>query len=159
LSNLVKFILLISLCVLLLLPAGCSKSSLADIYNNNAKIAESGDSYNFKERMGSNTLNELKLKFKTFYGMETIWIIEARVQGTITFDFETQIKSGKFKAVLISPTKEVMTILDQSNAGSITLSVDKGNNRVKIVGNGATGEVNLLANLNKDIGVIKAQNR
>lgn len=141
-KNSKAFIVILLSILILGIVTGCNVNDYQkNIYSDNSKIVKEGDSYTFKNRLGSTTKDEINIKFSTFYGMQTIWIIEASKEGVLTINYESQIKNGDFKTVLISPDDVVSHIFEQSENGNTTLNIPKGKSRIKIVGNGANGEV------------------
>lgn len=84
--------------VLLLTITGCSqiRSYQNSIYNDDVKIANQGDNYTFKDRIGSAITNNLSLTFSGFYGKQTIWGIDAKEIHRIEVDIRIRLRSGKF---------------------------------------------------------------
>ena len=90
-----------------------------NIYNNNEKIVEEDYSYNYTNRIGEgeNSNDKIDIKYSGFYGTDTIWILESKEESEITFNYDSTVNSGGFKAVLISPQKEIENILEGTEQG------------------------------------------
>tara|TARA_B100000965_G_C19339974_1_gene646926 strand:- start:191 stop:661 length:471 start_codon:yes stop_codon:yes gene_type:complete len=124
---------------ILFLTTGCGEYQ-KDIYADDSIIAKAYDSYTFVSRSGSTTPNESNIKYGAFVGMETIWVIESEGDGSFTIEYDSKVKKGEFKVVLITPDNKVRNILEQNEEGTIKIKAGKGKSRVKIVGNEAGGE-------------------
>ena len=125
--------------------SGCTAATAyqKSIYNDDSKIVKQADSFNFKTRIGNTTDKESSVKFGTFYGMETIWFVESEGNGTITFQYSSKVDKRKFKCVLITPKDKVIDVFEQSGEGEKSLDIPEGKNRIKIIGNNASGEIKL----------------
>ena len=120
------------------------------IYDDDSKIALDYDSYSYLSERGENKKNTTNIKFN-FTGMDTRWKIEAEKDAVLTIDYDSKISKGDFKVVIISPQKEVSTILDQSASGSKDINIKKGTSRIKIVGKNAKGKLKLKLKYSKDV--------
>ena len=128
----------------LFISSSCGISTYQkSLYNDNSKIIKQGDSYSFLKRAENTYNNKTSVKFGTFYGMETIWTIDAKSEGNIKINYKTQIKGGKFKIVFITPENEIKTICEGTQNGSILIKAEMGKSRIKIVGNETKGECEL----------------
>lgn len=133
-------IIILSLVMCISFLCGCGEKSYEnDFYNNDNKLCKQADNYNFVFRSENTFNNKSSVKFGTFYGMETIFTIDAKEGGKITLNYEAKIDSGKFKTVLISQDDKVTTIFEGDSKKEETIEVNKGTNRIKIVGNNAKG--------------------
>lgn len=138
--------LLVLTIILVFLAVGCSSISAyqKSIYYDDSIIAKTADSYTFTSRVGSTTHKESSIKYGTFIGMETIWVIESKGQGSFTIEYDSKVKKGEFKVVLITPDNNVTNILKQNQGGTTKIKAPKGKSRIKIVGNEAGGECLLI---------------
>lgn len=135
---------LIMLISCLFISSSCGISAYQkNLYNDNSKIIKQGDSYSFIKRVGNSYNNKTSIKFGTFYGMETLWTIDAKSEGNVRINYKIQISRGKFKIVFISPDNEIKTICENTQNGSIVIKAEMGKSRIKIVGNDAKGEVEI----------------
>jgi hypothetical protein len=149
----VSRILLLVFCMSALMLSGCKKITdyQKSIYNDNSKIAKEADSYNYLKRISNIKENNANIIFDRFYGMDTIWTIDAEKEGTITINYKSEIKSGSFKAVIIAPDNEVNLIFENSQSDKKDFLIKEGKTRIKIIGNEAKGELNLNLKLDKQM--------
>jgi len=139
--------ILLAICILIILDIIISFGFniwQKNIYNNNYKIVQQGDSYTYKNKTGTqNSSDEIDLKYSGFSGDDTIWILNAHKDCEITLDYNSTVNSGDFKIVLINPEKEIENILEGTAQGNKTIKLTKGECRFKIVGRNTDGEVKL----------------
>lgn len=135
--------------------AGCSKVNTyqKEIYNDNSKISSQADSYSFVKRIGSTKNNEASISFGTFNGVETIWGIDSEAAGNVSLDYNGEITNGKFKVVLVTPDNEVIKVFESSDNKSLTIDLNKGQSKIKIVGNDAKGKVQLFIKTDGNIKI------
>ena len=129
---------------------GCGDSYLATIYDSDKLIASDTNTYNlsnYDQVVGDTTfyadVNQMD-------GMDTLWSIDSSEETTVDFNLALDVKNGKVKLVLISPTDELTTLAELSSKDSISeskqLKLPTGNNRIKIVsGNSAKFQISLAA--------------
>lgn len=157
-KNCVRLLFCISF---ILIIAGCSQmnSYQSSLYNDNSKIASQGDSYTFRDRIGSTRSDNLSLTFSGFYGKQTIWRMDAIEIGSINLDVRTILKGGKFKICLVNTNKEVSVIAEGQNSKNVSISIPTGRSALVIIGNNADGEVNisLREKVNVSIEVISSE--
>lgn len=129
-----------------------------NIYNNNDKIVEYDYSYNYINRIGEGekSNDKIDIKYSGFYGTDTIWILESKEESEITFNYDSKVNSGDFKAVLINPQKEVKNILEGTEEGSKTIKLAKGKYKFKLVGRNAEGKINISIDENKNVEISKS---
>jgi hypothetical protein len=127
------------LCVIVVSLSGCG--DLNAIYDDNATIAKSGDSYSISGAGSIKTGNELSVNTATITGTRTIWRYNTDSDVDVTFYYSLSVTAGgKAKLVLITPDDEVIILFENTDNASniemqsITLSLKAGNNRIKIVG-------------------------
>jgi len=150
-----KVILFICLLLLIGIIFGYSTcDERKNIYNNNDKIVQDWDSYSYmynSRTWTGNSRDKINIKYSGFSGYDTIFISESKEDGEVTFNFDSIVNSGDFKAVLINPQKEIENILEGTEQGSKTLKLAKGKYRFKIVGRNAKGEINISINKNNNV--------
>jgi len=131
------------LVLMLLVLSGCrySNPNRLSYYDDDARIAQQGDSYTFSNRLGRTVANELALSFTDFTGKQTIWLIPAGQDCVLELDLNNEITGGKFKVCLIDPNRQVSVISEGSQTGTINLNIPKGENVLTIVGSKASGTV------------------
>lgn len=135
------------LLVLLIALSGCSAAGQdkLNIYADDAMIAAEGDSYTFTNRVGGvNEDDTLDLTYSGFTGSNSIWTVEFAESGTLTLQYQSTVKAGDFKVVLVGPEKQVMTLFEGTQAGEKTADLPAGNYTLKLVGREASGSVNLV---------------
>lgn len=137
-------IIIVTLIMCISLLSGCGINDYQkNLYDNEKDLCKQADSYSYVLRVGNTINNKTSIKYGTFYGMDTIFIIDSKESGKITLNYESKIDSGKFKGVLISQDDKVTTIFEGNAKKEETLEVEKGINRIKIVGNNAKGNFNM----------------
>ncbi len=133
---------------------GCSISEFQkSIYNDDSKIVKQADSYSFKSRIGSTTNEKSDIKFATFYGMDTLWSVEAKEETIVNLEYDLKIEKGDFKVILVSPDNKVSTLVYGTKAGQQDLKLQKGSSRIKIVGRDAKGQVKLYMKGDKGLKI------
>jgi hypothetical protein len=152
-------LIIFSLTVILLVTlTGCRVSDYqSSIYNDNSKIIKQADSYNFKNRIGSTSNDKSEMKFGTFYGVDSIWSIDAKADDIVNIEYDLKIERGNFKVVLISPDNKVTTIAEGNKSGKEELKLQDGKSRVKVVGNNAKGAIKLSAKGGENVKIRKAK--
>lgn len=150
-----RIIVLLSLLSILLIIIGCTLTDpyKKGVYNDNSKIAREADSYSFANRLGRTLGNRLDIGFSDFYGKQTIWEIVAAEDIVLEMDIKAEI-SGRFKICLVSPSKEVSVISEGSLSEKISFIVPKGTSSVTIVGNDASGQVQITIGFNPRVAII-----
>lgn len=150
-------ILLLCLLFITSLVSACGISDKQKgMYNDNGKIAQDGDSFSYVNRTGADDPNDkININYYGFYGTDTIWVIESKENGEVTFQYDSTVKSGDFKAVLISPKKEIEDILTGNEKGSKTIKLKDGKYLFKIVGRAAKGKIQISADKNESVTITK----
>lgn len=110
------------------------------IYDNDEKIIQQVDSYTYTKRISTTRNNVTKMRFQSFSGMETIY--RKKHVESVVFEYDISIQDGDFKVVLVTPEKEVVTLVDGSEKGSEIIELKNGENKIKIVGKAAKGTIN-----------------
>lgn len=126
------------------------------IYNDSTALAQEGDTYSYLNRVGETDKSEINISYSKFSGSDTIWIIQAKKQTEIKFEYSSEVSNGKFKAVMISPDKEVANIFEGDEQGGCTFAGSEGKYLFKLAGDNASGEVKIRILENNDISVIVA---
>ncbi len=112
-----------------------------NIYNDDSKIIQSGDTYSYTNQVYNRSENSIKMSFK-LSGMETLWEVETTQDTFIDIEYDAHIKDGNLKLVMIHEDNTIETILDQSGNELVSIPIKKGLNRIKIVGKSAHAELN-----------------
>lgn len=152
---------LLGICLLFLIGTftGCGTGNeKGDIYNDNDRISRDGDSYSYTGRSQSSSNNQITVKYGKFSGADTIWIVESKGDCEITFDYDSQVESGDFKGVLITPEKQVETVLEGTEDGEKTIKLAEGEYRFKFVGSKAKGKIKISIEESKNVKVRQVDN-
>jgi len=151
------------LCIALLFTSiffGCGPDAdKRDIYDNDMYIAQEGDNFSFYNRVGEEDEKHIDIKFNGFYGAQTIWAIQTEENSDINLSFDSIIKSGDFKVVLITPEQELISITEQDNNGTFKINVSPGKYKIKIVGKNASGNLRIDLSENKSNKVVLQDNK
>jgi outer membrane lipoprotein-sorting protein len=129
------------LCSAMIFISGCVDiSDKNEIYSDNIRIAQSNDSYMTTGWSGRPSGNEYSVS-ATFTGMDTIWRYDAENDIDVELAYLLSVsQGGKAKLVLITPDDEVIILSENTDNTQNaemeyqTVSLKKGNNRIKIVG-------------------------
>lgn len=135
------------LLVLIIVLSGCSGAGQDKqaIYENDAKIAAEGDSYTFTNRVGnSDEESILDLTYDGFTGSNSVWTVEFAEFGTLTLQYQSTVKAGDFKVVLVGPETQVLTLFEGTQWSEKTADLTAGKYTLKLVGREASGSVNLV---------------
>lgn len=126
------------------------------LYNDNAQLALNTDNYSIFKKTGEINKDNLNISF-SFSGTDTILEIDTKKETTMKLDINSKITNGKFKIILVSPHNEVSSICNRSYKKIKEIKLEEGKSRIKLVGLGAEGTLNLKINdFNKqDINLIK----
>lgn len=125
-------VIVISLC-------GCSMPNHDNLYNDSTSIINEDNLCSLEE---ATTKKEGTLYEKTLNGssgIETIWNYKIMTNEDIDMQFSLSAESGSAKLVLITGSDEIFNIAEISNGEYIgevdvaSLSLDKGNNRIKLI--------------------------
>lgn len=121
--------------IMMLVLTGCSMGA---IYSNEKKIASDNNSYNLDVKEQKIDGNKFTGNI-AFEGMDTIWKYQAEKDSLIDITYLIKLTAGKAKLVLISPDGDVVNIVETTDksdlmeASTTSLSLKKGENRIKLV--------------------------
>lgn len=121
---------------------GFLNNNKGKLFYDDSKIIESTDNYSFLIRNGLSMNNETNLKFN-FSGINSIWSLSANNENELKITYNSKITSGEFKVLLITSEKKIIDILENNSEGVKDLTLPKGENIIKIVGDNAVGEIQL----------------
>lgn len=135
--------------------SGAGQDKLA-IYDDDAKIAAEGDSYTFKNRVGSaDEETKIDLAYDGFSGSNSIWTVEFAEFGTLTLEYESIVSAGDFKVVLVGPKEQVNTLFEGTQLSAKTADLEAGKYTVKLVGREANGTIKLSLKVDGNATVTK----
>lgn len=116
------------------------------------------DSCTYLYSKGTNESGDTDISFK-FSGMDTIWCINSKKEVDVVFKYNSVIKEGNFKIVLINTDDSISEIIDSSEEGEITHLINPGKTRIKIVGNKVSGSLKLRLCYNKEGNCVEVFSR
>jgi hypothetical protein len=128
-----------------------TNNNQANIYNNNDKIAQEESNYTYITFGSDRKNNEMEIKYSGFSGIDTICFIEAKEDAEITINYDSTVKKGNFKAVLINPQSEIETIVEGSGQSSKTIKLAKGKYGFRNVGANADGKIKFSISNNTNV--------
>ncbi|MEZ0537433.1 hypothetical protein ACAG39_09315 [Caldicellulosiruptoraceae bacterium PP1] len=85
-------------------------------------------------------------KFSKFYGIETLYTIEAKETSKIKIEYTFEVAKGKLKLVVVLPDKSVVNIIEGSAKGYKDIFIPQGKSDIRIVAFDATGEIDVKIN-------------
>jgi hypothetical protein len=134
-----KPLTLFVVCLIIISLSGCGSFNAA--YDDDAKIAKSGDSNSTLSFGVTNIGHELSISSVTLTGTRTIWDYNAKSDGDVSISYLLSVsEGGKAKLVLITPDNEVVILVENADNTAVsemqsqTVSLKQGKNRIKIVG-------------------------
>ena len=139
--------------VIIVLESDSLGANGRDIYNNEYKIVSENDSYSYLRKKLKNEENNMNLKFVEFTGIDTAYNIESYKEGIITLQYETEILKGEFKVLLITPSNEIVNVLEGNNKGNNNIKISSGKSKIRIVGNKSTGNLKINITSSDDIDI------
>ncbi|EHI99632.1 hypothetical protein CDLVIII_3047 [Clostridium sp. DL-VIII] len=156
-----KFLLGFCLIFLIGTMCGCGfsnqnendNSNKVNMYNDNDKIVQENNNYTYINCNFSRNNNVIEIKYGSFSGIDTICFLEAKEDTEITFDYDSTVDNGKFKAVLINPKNEVETIVEGTDQSSKTIKLTKGQYSFKNVGANAAGKIKISFSSNSAVKI------
>lgn len=127
------------------------------IFDDANQLVLDYDDYSYSTKRGRNMNDTSSLEFE-FSGMDTIWDIKAQSEGILHINFQSIIASGEFKVLLITPSDEIVTILEQSKSNEKDIQISEGISKIKIVGRDAKGELKMTLTANPWLDIIPINN-
>lgn len=129
--------------LLMLYLGGCDSRTMEqeNIFNDDARMMDSGDSYSFGSKLGNVTEKEANIKFSSFSGLYTVWQLNATSDVTTKLSISGNAKRNKFKIIQVNGDSEIYTLWEGEGDKEIVLSIPKGNTAIKWVGKKTSGKV------------------
>lgn len=128
-----------------------------DIGEKDLKITMDFNSYKYEE------INKLESKdsnyyseFGNFSGVDTIFNIKCECNTFLEYDYQLELKEGEFKVVLVTEDKKIVELIKDSGKADAKLELDKGNYRIRFVGEDA--DCNIKIKLTKN-DCLKVENK
>lgn len=121
---------------LALVLSACGNSS----YNDRSLILSSEDSYTYQKCVDTgSTDTSLKREFHGFTGKDTVWMLDATEDASISLDLSVNLSNGKFKVLLVSEDNNITTLLEGDDTQNTSVDLDNGTARIILVGEHASG--------------------
>lgn len=121
---------------LVLVLSACGNSS----YNDRSLILSDEDSYTYQKCVDTgSTDTSLKRDFQGFNGKDTIWMLDAAEDASISLDLSANLSSGKFKVLLVSEDNDITTLLEGDDTQNTSVDLDNGTARIILVGDHTSG--------------------
>ena len=154
-SFLVLLLLILSVSIL-----GCTDHSDKElIYDSEELQMEVADSYTYSLRddESENVVNQIDLSFRGFIGRDTIWTLVVSENTEIDLTYSSEIRSGQFKVILITPENEIHSVLSMSDQGSDTVSFPQGTYYIKLIGKNAFGSISMNVENVQNVTITKLE--
>lgn len=133
--------LIICLLTVLIVMVGCSADT---VYDDDEQIARNSNTYNLTNSRQKQVNQKISGTISSFSGMGTVWKYKAPADDTMELDYSLKITKGKVKVVHIAPDGALTVLAEvtedddpMEQAGTIEIPVQKGQNRIKLVAQGA----------------------
>lgn len=136
---------------LVLVLSACGNSS----YNDRSLILSDEDSYTYQKCVDTgSTDTSLKRDFQGFNGKDTIWLLDAAEDASISLDLSANLSSGKFKVLLVSEDNDITTLLEGDDTQNTSIDLEKGPARLILVGDHASGSCKITLNETNHVRVV-----
>ena len=136
---------------LALVLSACGNSS----YNDRSLILSDEDSYTYQKCVDTgSTDTSLKRDFQGFNGKDTIWILDAAENASISLDLSANLASGKFKVLLVSEDNDITTLLEGDDTQNTSVDLEKGTARIILVGDHANGSCEITLSETNNVSVV-----
>lgn len=137
--------------------AGCqnTKENSTNIFNDEKKIATTEDSFKFYDTK-EELFNDHTLKTQTkFEGINTLWLLTATKDDTITISYNVKTTAGKLKLVLVDAKQTVTTIFDGTKNDTFTGKIKAGENKLRLIGQDATATLDITVQTDEQTSIKK----
>lgn len=147
----IRLLALTAALTLLLGGCGRAKEMQLAMYDGGDEVLMAADSFSYKNHLVTRTVGSddavYSGSFDLFTGAETLWdSLKIPFSGELTLSGSAEIKSGRFKLVLVSED-DAETFYDAEDGGEFSLTADlsSGRWRIKAVGREAEGSFTISA--------------
>ncbi len=123
-----------------------------DIWNNQRRLASRVNNMRAVVMIGGQRGNHVSLRTESFSGVKTIGIFWMRDNTSCRFDLEMEVSSGRGKLILVRKDL-ITTLISGTGQESKIVKLEKGFNRLRIVGEGAKIKLRLV--LTKGVSVLE----
>lgn len=124
-----------------------------NMYDNEQRIKEQGDSYSYLLRKLNNNNDEVELKFSEFTGTDTLYTMECDFDTSIKLNYNLELSKGRFKIVVIDPSGDIMNITESSGKDTKEIKLKSGVYRIKLVGEKTSGLLKISILYDKNINI------
>ncbi len=145
----------IGLLFLLGIISGCGMPENAkNAYDDDSIVVQDFDTYSLRSSETKHSGNEITFKYSNFYGSYTVFSLESEEDAEVTFEYDSKVDSGDFKAVLINPDKEIEILWIGNQQAAETVQLEKGTYVFKTVGRDADGKIHISIDTNQNVDII-----
>ena len=112
-------------------------------YHDDGWIAQTGDTYSYRSKVGSVRNDVLDFDVRNFYGRETVWTLQLASAGTLGVDARFVLSDGALcKLCLVDKgTQAVTTLAEAGRTLPTSFALSAGSYSIKLVGYGAGGSI------------------
>lgn len=132
--------LVLALALLVIGLAGCIPVGelRLSIYDKDKEIARQWNTYSYKDRISGDSL-----RYSEFSGTDTIHRFDLAREETVEISIRSSVAAGRFKCVLITPSNEIIILVEHTDERELVINLPPGVSRIKLVGYRASGEFSL----------------
>ncbi|MDD3207250.1 MAG: hypothetical protein PHD98_02130 [Bacilli bacterium] len=114
-----------------------------EIWNNDKRLSSFVNYQKAKIMIGGQFKSKIKLRTESFSGVKTIGVFYMREDLSCRFDLEFEVTKGRAKIILVR--KGIITpVISETNQRAVIFKLQKGFNRIRIVGEHADARLTLL---------------
>ncbi|OZQ64200.1 hypothetical protein CA600_17460 [Paenibacillus sp. VTT E-133280] len=136
--------LMVIACAILWL-GGCGgfASKQENVFNNENRLLEVGDSFTFSNKKGEINEEHAIIQYSGFSGVYTVWRMTSQEDISLKIKIQGNNKRGKFKLIQTIADQQLTTIWSGEKDEEVILNIPKGSSAIKWVGQKAAGELNI----------------
>ena len=128
-----KFAALLIIAIVLLSGCGSSYVSDKDIISNE-------DSYTYQScNDAGSTSDSLNRVFEGFKGKDTVFILDAEEEASVTTKISIVLNKGKVKIVLVTNNNNIVILLENNGIYEQCIELEAGISRIIMVGDNSSG--------------------
>jgi hypothetical protein len=114
-----------------------------EIWNDEKRLSSFVNYQKAKVMIGGQFKSKIKLRAESFTGVKTIGVFYMREDISCRFDLDFEVIKGRAKIILVR--KSVITpVIFETNQRAVIFKLQKGFNRIRIVGEHADAKLTLL---------------
>ena len=96
----------------------------------------------------------MKSEFQGFTGKDTVWMLDAAEDASVSVDISADLSRGKFKVLLVSEDNDITTLLEGDDTQNTSIDLEKGPARLILVGDHASGSCKITLNETNHVRVV-----